>query len=59
MSDQGNYRVVATSEYGATLSYAETIEDAKAIAEAVDGVIECYVFGIGWVKWCAAMRAKN
>ena len=57
MSDasQSDYRIISVTEYGVTLSHANDIDSAKAIAEAIDGRIQCYVYGIGWVQWSDSM----
>lgn len=46
-----NYRIVSATSPKQILEYAETIEQALSIAEAVEGLIECYQWGIGWIKW--------
>jgi hypothetical protein len=37
-------------------SYCIDIANAEALQAKHGGTIQCYVYGIGWVKWCEAMR---
>ena len=54
-----NYRIVSASEYGVTLSHANDIDSAKQISEAIDGRIQCYIYGIGWVPWSDSMGQRK
>lgn len=46
-----SYRIVSETSPKQILEYADTIQQALSIAETVDGLIECYQWGIGWIKW--------
>ena len=46
-----NYRIVSAASPKEILEYAETIDQALSIAETIEGLIECYQWGIGWIKW--------
>jgi hypothetical protein len=50
------YRVLTKRENHDRLDYAKTSEEAEAIAADEDGIIECYIYGIGWARWSPAMR---
>ena len=53
------YRIVSGGADSAVLEYAYHIESAKAFASLMDGEIEAYVYGIGWVPWLASMSEKG
>ena len=53
------YRIVSGGSNSAVLEYAYHIESAKAFALLLDGEIECYIYGIGWVPWLPAMSEKG
>jgi hypothetical protein len=50
------YRVLTRHEHHDSLYYAKTSEEAEAILAGEDGIIECYIYGIGWARWVPAMR---
>lgn len=54
-----NYRIVSEANPKEILEYAETSDHAVAIAAKVGGFVQCYVWGIGWVRWCEAMRVRR
>jgi hypothetical protein len=53
------YRIVSGGADSAVLEYAYHIESAKAFASLMDGEIEAYVYGIGWVPWLPSMSEKG
>jgi hypothetical protein len=53
------YRIVSGGADSAVLEYAYNIESAKSFTESLDGTIEAYVYGIGWVPWVPAMSEKG
>lgn len=60
MSDQHRqFRIVAITDSGKTFSYADTIEDAREVAEAIDGKIQVYIYGFGWTYYSEAMESRN
>jgi len=62
----GNQRLAPLSQYRViygddwpTIEYMDDRESAQRLAADVGGEIECYVFRIGWVKWCESMIEKQ
>lgn len=50
------YRIIQRHGNGqATIEYADDRGAAQQHVADVGGVIECYIFGVGWVNWCEAM----
>jgi hypothetical protein len=54
MSTKLNFRVV--HQPGDGTSYAFDSATAKDLQAEHGGLIECYVYGYGWVRWCEAMQ---
>jgi hypothetical protein len=57
MSNKQDFRVVHATGQGT--SYAIDIANAKAIQAEHGGRIECYIYGVGWVTWCEAMKERK
>lgn len=60
MSERGQpvstYRIVQRHGNGkATIDYTDDRDSAVTHAADVGGVVECYIWGIGWVPWCEEM----
>jgi carbon storage regulator len=44
-----NFRVIGLPRPGVLLKYADTLEQAYEYAEKLDGEVQEYIYGIGWV----------
>jgi hypothetical protein len=54
-----DYRIISRTNPKEILEYAVTSDQAVDIAAKVDGVVQCYVYGYGWVRWDEAMKERQ